>query len=162
VAGVPSLRKQTIFAAVADALRAGAARFGMRVVYYSVQSNHIHLIVEADDQTALSRGMRGLTIRIARAINQALRRKGKVCADHYYARELHTPAEVRRAVRYVLDNAMLHAGGDPQTDPCASVEPLVAPQTWLLRIGWLRSQAGPLPVNAWDAPTAQPDDSPTR
>ena len=99
--------------------------------------------------------MRGLSIRIARAINRALRRRGKLFADHYYARVLRTPAEVRRAVRYVLDNAMLHAGTDPQADPCASVEPLVAPETWLLRIGWLRSRAGPLPVNAWDVPASE-------
>jgi len=76
--------------------------------------------------------------------------------DHYYVHELRTPAEVRRAVRYVLDNAALHAGSDPQTDPCASTEPLVAPQTWLLRIGWLRSRAGPLPVNLWDDAAAPP------
>jgi putative transposase len=110
----------------------------MRIVHYSVQSNHIHrihLILEAEDQKALSRGMRGLTIRLARAINRVLGRRGKVFADHYYARELRTPAEVRRAIRYVLDNAMLHAGGDPQTDPCASTVPLVAPHSWLLRIG---------------------------
>jgi len=127
----------------------------MRVVYYSVQSNHLHLILEAEDQTALSRGMLGLTIRVARAINRAFVRRGKVFADHYYARELRTPAEVRRAIRYVLDNAMLHAGGDPQTDPCASTVPLVAPHSWLLRIGWRRSRAGPLPVNAWETPNAE-------
>jgi len=127
----------------------------MRVVYYSVQSNHLHLILEAEDQTALSHGMLGLTIRVARAINRALGRRGKVFADHYYARELRTPAEVRRAIRYVLDNAMLHAGGDPQTDPCASTVPLVAPHSWLLRIGWRRSRAGPLPVNAWETPNAE-------
>jgi REP element-mobilizing transposase RayT len=99
VAGIPSLRKQKTFTAIADALRAGGTRFGIRVVYYSVQGNHIHLLVEAGDQTALSRGMRGLTIRIARAINRAAGRCGKVFADHYYAHELRTPAEVRRAVR---------------------------------------------------------------
>jgi len=134
----------------------------MRVVHYSVQSNHLYLILEAENRTALSRGMRGLTIRVARAINRALGRRGKAFADHYYARESRTPAEVRRAIRYVLDNAMLHAGGNPQTDPCASTVPLVAPQSWLLRIGWLRSRAGPLPVNAWDTPAAnsERDDSP--
>ena len=133
-----------------DSLHAGSDSFGMRLVHYSVQGNHLHLIVEADSDAALSRGMRGLTVRIARAVNRATRRSGRVFADKYYARELRTPAEVRRAVRYVLDNAMLHAGADPRTDACSSQEPVVRPRTWLLTVGWLRSRAGPLPVSAWD------------
>src|SRR6267142_4626974 len=109
----------------------------------------IHMILEACDKLALTRGMRGLMVRIARAVNRAAKRPRKVFADHYFARELPTPAEVRRAVRYVLDNAMLHAGADPRTDAGASNAPVVAPRTWLLAVGWLRSRAGPLPVSRW-------------
>src|SRR5207248_633860 len=144
---LPRLRKREIFQAIQEALRAGGNRFGFRLVHFSVQGNHVHLIVEAIDSLSLTRGMQGLMVRIARAINRAARRRGKVFADHYFARELRTPAEVRRAVRYVLDNHLVHANAEPRTDPCASRAPLVAPRTWLLCIGWLRSRAGPLPVN---------------
>ena len=114
-----------------------------------MQGNHLHLVVEAVDRIVLSRGMQGLAVRIARAVNQTSGRKGRVFADHDFARELKTPAEVRRAVRYVLDNRMLHGARAPQTDPCASSAPLVLPRTWLLKVGWLRSRAGPLPVAEW-------------
>ena len=90
-------------------------------------------------------------VRIARAVNRAADRSGKVFEDHYFARALQTPTVVRRAVRYVLDNAMLHAGGGPRTDPCASSGPIVRPRTWLLSVGWLRSRGGPLPVSAWSS-----------
>jgi putative transposase len=143
------LGTEALFTAVESALKASASRFGLRVVYFSVQGNHVHLVVEALDRTALSRGMSSVMIRIARAINRAAGRSGAVFADHYFARELLTPAEVRRAVRYVLDNAMIHSGSEPRTDPFASPNPLTPPQTWLLRFGWIRSGAGPLPVNAW-------------
>jgi len=126
----------------------------MRVVHFSVQGNHIHpihLISEARDALSLTRGMRGLTVRIARAVNRVAERSGRMFDDHYFARELSTPAEVRRAVRYVLDNAMLHAGASPRTDACASSAPVVLPRTWLLAVGWRRSRAGPPPVNAWSA-----------
>lgn len=146
---IPRLRGREGFEAIRGALRAGADRFGLRLVHYSVQGNHLHLIVEAADKAALSRGMQGLMVRLARALNRATDRKGRVFADHYFARELKTPAEVRRAVRYVLDNQMMHARLPPQTDPCASREPLVAPRTWLLTVGWVKSRAGPLPVAAW-------------
>ena len=90
-------------------------------------------------------------VRIARAVNRVVGRTGKVFADHYFARELRCPGQVRRAVRYVLDNAMLHAGASPRTDDRASdaTAPVVVPRTWLLSVGWLRSRAGPLPVSAW-------------
>ena len=147
---VPRLRRKQMFSEIRSALAAGAARPGFRLVHFSVQGNHLHLVVEAADKVTLARGMQSLAIRLARAINRAAGRHGRVFADHYFARELKTPAEVRRAVRYVLDNWMLHGVRAPQTDPCASPAPLVQPRTWLLTVGWLRSRAGPLPVSAWD------------
>ena len=146
----PGLRRRQVFGAVRAALVQGAARAGFRLVHFSVQGNHLHLVVEAIDKVALSRGMQGLAVRIARTVNRAAARTGPLFADHYFARELKTPAEVRRAVRYVLDNRMLHGQLQPQTDACASAAPLVQPRTWLLTVGWLRSRAGPLPVSAWD------------
>ncbi len=149
----PRLRKKQIFAAIREALLAGAERHGFRVIHYSVQGNHIHFVVEAPDARALSRGMQGLAVRIARAVNRAALRRGRVFADHYFARELRTPAEVRRAVRYVLDNFMLHHQLGPQTDDCAAS--LITPRTWLLSVGWQRSRAGPLPVAYWALPTTR-------
>ena len=147
---VPGLRKRAVREELRQALRSGGLRGSFRLVHYSIQGNHLHLVVEAQDKVALSRGMQGLAVRLARAVNRATGRKGRVFADHYFARELRTPAEVRRAVRYVLDNHLHHATGlDPQTDPCASGAPLAAPRTWLLSVGWLRSRAGPLPVAYW-------------
>ena len=93
----------------------------------------------------------GPAVRVARAVNRAAGRTGRVFADHCLARALKTPAEVRRAVRCVLDNFLHHApaGADLQTDPCAS-QALTAPaRTWLVSVGWLRSRAGPLPVAYW-------------
>ena len=146
----PGLRRRRVFREVKAALTTGAAKGGFRLIHFSVQGNHLHLVVEAGDKVALSRGMQGLAVRIARAVNRAVDRSGRVFADHYFARELKTPAEVRRAVRYVLDNRMLHGRLQPQVDDGASAAPLVQPRTWLLTVGWLRSRAGPLPVAAWD------------
>ena len=146
----PGLRRGQVFREVRAALQAGALRAGFRLIHFSVQGNHLHLVVEAGDKVSLSRGMQGLAVRTARAVNRAADRKGPVFADHYFARELKTPAEVRRAVRSVLDNRMLHGHLQPQTDACASAAPLIGPRTWLLSVGWLRSRAGPLPISARD------------
>ncbi len=147
---VPSLRKRAVMDLLRLVLSAGGSRATFRLVHYSVQGNHVHLVVEAHDKLSLSRGMQGLAVRVARAVNRAADRKGRVLADHYFARELCTPAEVRRAVRYVLDNHLHHGTGRaPEEDPCASAGALATPRTWLLTVGWLRSRAGPLPVAYW-------------
>jgi REP element-mobilizing transposase RayT len=71
---VPNLRRPACFRAIASALAEGRDRFGSGLVHFSVQANHLHLIAEADDEDALARGMQGLGVRIARALNQVLRR----------------------------------------------------------------------------------------
>src|SRR5206468_614315 len=63
--GLPNLREQRLFQALRGAL-SRAARAWFRVIEFSVQSNHVHLIVEADDTTSLSRGMTGVCVRLAR------------------------------------------------------------------------------------------------
>src|SRR5687768_7521019 len=76
VPGLRSLRDEEIFPHVRAALAAGAERFGLRLVHFSVLANHIHLVVEGPDAEAVRRGLHGLTIRLARAINRALGRSG--------------------------------------------------------------------------------------
>jgi len=138
-----NLRSRRAYRVIERALARGAARFGMRLTHHSVQGNHIHLIVEAKDGRALSRGMQGLSIRVAQGLNRLMKRKGKVLEDRFHAHVLRTPREVRNAIRYVLDNARIHAtrlgraiGGT--ADRFASGPGLpgwlgVPPRTWLLR-----------------------------
>jgi Transposase IS200 like len=151
LSGVASLRSPRAFAAVRGAL-AAASRDEFRVVHFSVQSDHLHLIVEAHDKEVLSRGLIGLAIRVARAVNRALGRSGPVWGDRYHARALSSPREVRNGIRYVLFNFRKHRPADRRRlDPCSSAAwfdgfrepvpraldpPTRAPRTWLLRIGW--------------------------
>jgi len=107
-AGVPSLRDGRLFERVRFALAAGRERFGFRLVHFSVQSNHLHLIAEALDSRALALGMQGLSVRLARAVNRTLARRGRLFSDRYHARALKTPRAAHFAIRYVLLNARKH------------------------------------------------------
>ena len=98
------LRSRACFRVVASCIGKGGERDGFRIVHFSVQSNHLHLIVEADDATALARGIQGLSIRIARAVNRVLERRGKVFADRYHAHQLRSPTETANAIAYVGGN----------------------------------------------------------
>jgi hypothetical protein len=125
------------------------------LVHFSVQADHVHLLVEANDKDALSRGLRGLVIRVARAVNRVLGRMGRVWGDRYHARATKSPREVRNAIVYVLMNAQKHIPDAPTFDLCSSASSFDGwrlpslgppdhprgtepPATWLLRAGWKR------------------------
>nr|WP_232288296.1 hypothetical protein [Anaeromyxobacter sp. K] len=158
-----NLRSQRALRVVEAALEATtAAATGFGVVHFSLQGNHLHLIAEADGQRALSSGMQGLCIRLAKGLNRMMGRRGKVFADRYHARVLGTPSEVRAALAYVLLNHRSHLtrlgkpagrGGVDRFssgrwfDGWRSGGPAVitgsrnvtaAPRTWLLATGWRR------------------------
>lgn len=159
-----NLRARRAMTLVLPALEAVLEKVGLRIVHFSVQHDHIHLIVEAQSAQALSRGIAGLCIRIARRLNKLMGKAGKVFAERFHQRVLSSPRQVRNAIRYVLLNARKHgvAPSDPRwLDPCSSARafdgwtieiaplapgatspPTSAPTTWLLRVGWRR--AGPL------------------
>ncbi|HZR80780.1 MAG TPA: transposase [Candidatus Binatia bacterium] len=153
-AGVDCLRRPAVFAALRAELASVASR-DFNVAHFSVQSNHIHLLVEADDRKALSRGMHLLALRLARAVNRSLCRRGRVFTDRDHSRALRTPREARVALVYVLRNASKHVPGFRDLDPCSSApsfdgwswtgrlegEGPVATSSarcWLLRVGWRR------------------------
>src|SRR3954454_4563645 len=59
-----NLRRKA-YRTVERALGDGANRFGARILRFSVQGNHLHMLMEADDGNALVRSCRGLSVRIA-------------------------------------------------------------------------------------------------
>jgi len=105
---VPSLRTRKLVREFMRSLRASCDRSKFRVVHFSLQHTHVHLIVEAETQTALGRGMMSIGSRLARAVNRCFSRHGRVLSDRYHVRPLATPREVRRAIAYVLLNLRKH------------------------------------------------------
>jgi putative transposase len=158
VRAVGSMRAKRPFAAIKEAIRAASSKDGFRIVCFSVQHNHLHLIVEAKDALALGRGMQGLAIRVARAINRVLRRSKRVFSDRYHRHDLASPRETRACIAYVLQNYRKHAAERGEefergwTDPCSSAAwfdgwsrrvptldeppPVARAKTWLLSKGW--------------------------
>ncbi|SRR6266404_6042711 len=140
---LPSLRTTRIVREIERSFAAGCVRPGFRLVHYSLQGNHAHLIVEAHDRQALGRGMMAIGARLARAVNRIAGHTGRVLADRYHLRLLPTPKEVRNALRYVLLNVRRHAAAGrapvtapPRVDPASSAR-------WF--DGWKRSPTGDQP-----------------
>ncbi|MCI0570627.1 MAG: transposase [Myxococcaceae bacterium] len=143
IEGLASLRNPTEHALIVEAIRESQERFGCRFTEYSVLSNHVHLIVEAESGAGLAQGMKGLLVRIVRALNRHWGRKGSIFRERFHARVLKTYREIRNAVRYVLLNARKHGIRIPKDspDPCSS-----GPwyERWLGRFGPFRSEGSPV------------------
>ena len=125
VEGLPNIRTPQIMYAFARAVEL-AKRFGLRVVHYDLQPNHIHLVVEAEDKETLSRGMRSLATSLAIAIKKVcgLVGRGKVFKGRYHMHVLKTPTEVKRALRYVIFNLAKHEKCGASVDPYSSIHSL--------------------------------------
>jgi REP element-mobilizing transposase RayT len=158
--GLPSLRRGDALKLVLAALSASSDRHGMRIIHYSVQGNHLHLLVEADDRACVARGMNALLSPLARALNKLWGRSGKVFPERYHDEVISTPTQARNALRYVLQNGKKHGVVAPSSiDLCSSAPtfdgwierpsiaalttaPVVAAtapaSTWLLTTGWRR------------------------
>ena len=127
---VRSLRTPDMLFAIREALITLAKREDQfRVVQYSVQKRHVHLLVEATDRMALARGMQAFGISAAKHVNRFLlgadgrRRRGSVFPDRYHAVILNSRKQVRNCLAYVLNNWRHHGedrGRSWQLDPYSS------------------------------------------
>jgi REP element-mobilizing transposase RayT len=115
--GLPSLRQRAEIEAVLDALRAGNERPGFRVVAFSAMRNHLHLGIEVRSTAELSRGVQGLAIRLAKALNKLWQRRGTVFLERFHARMAEGISAIRRVLVYVLNNARKHGVRLPRGVP---------------------------------------------
>lgn len=158
---VKNTRNERVHSAVRLAL-AGLkeARRDFRVTDYVLEDGHLHFNVEADSAAAFDSGMRALAIRLAKRINAALKRRGKLFDDRHHRRQLATPTETRNCLAYIVMNHRKHAAERNwpvskagELDPYSSGEwfdgwsrssgntsgtdPVVhEPKTWLRTTGW--------------------------
>lgn len=176
---VPPLRTQLVRNLVRDVLKAQAKRSyasEFQVVHFSIQRDHLHLIVEAllpggaadearrdgalgeqanrratqgrgnQEREALRRGISGLAISFARKLNRRLGRRGKVWADRHHRRDLESPTAVRNTIRYVLQNWLRHG---MKTFGDGVVDPY---STALRFRGWADPHATILETEPWPDP----------
>jgi REP element-mobilizing transposase RayT len=156
---VPTLRTAKLVAELERSWREACERERFRLVHYSIQGDHVHMIVEAASARDLACGLKAIAARFARGVNRVFHRTGRVIADRCHVHVLRTPREVQNAIAYVLLNARRHLAkrgrcppSDGRIDPASSgrwfagwrtsapphtdTPAVAAPRTWLLSIGW--------------------------
>ena len=167
-AGLPSLRKGEALEVVLAAIRRVNAGGVIRIVEFSIQSNHVHLIVEASNSADLSRGMASLNTGLGMRLNRVWHRtgQGSVFKERFHMVVVGTPTQMRNTLNYVLRNDVHHGLGLGTLDPCSSAPSFggwcelqgadskvrsaeaakecvsVEPRVWLLKKGWWKVPGG--------------------
>jgi REP element-mobilizing transposase RayT len=158
--GLPTLRRDKPFKAIQRSFYKYSEGDGFRLVHFSVQHDHLHIIAEADSKKALSRAMHRLAISISRRLNGLWKRlggvwTGRVFKERYHEHVLKQPLEVRNALLYVVRNGAKHGAvkagerdyysSAPYFDGFAKRKAKAPPQgllahatAWLLTRGWWR------------------------
>lgn len=145
VRGLPSFREHRIGSLVLLQLR----RLNdptFQIVHPSVQSNHVHLIAEADDGPTVRRKMNGFMASFARRLNTELGRSGTVWRDRFYGRDITTAREMHNVLTYVFGNAKKH--GEMPRD-CLQLDPFSSAWTF---DGWDREVELPSETIRWTPP----------
>ena len=104
VDGLPSLRRAPHTELLLRVFAAECDGKGFRLVHYAIRGNHLHLICEADETRALSRGVQRLASRCARRLNERLGRSGRTFRDRFHAVVISSPRQMRNVLRYVMLN----------------------------------------------------------
>src|SRR5262245_57299915 len=155
-----NLRSRRCFVVLERAFYRCLERRDARFAHFSVQGNHVHMLVEATDAPALARMMQSFCIRSAKGLNKVMGRpRGTVFGDRYHSRCLKTSTQTRATLVYVLQNARKHltelghvvsrdwidlyyssaghfTGWDNPPPSPPRPPPVAAPETWLLATGW--------------------------
>src|SRR5262245_52942374 len=127
---VGRLRRRWAYQAIRSALLRVHERADFRVIHISIQGNHVHLLCEANDRTALSRGVSALKISAARKLNRARGRTGSVFSDRYHAEILTCPRQARNALSCVLNNSPRHAEDRGTTWKLAPYSSAISYRDW--------------------------------
>ena len=157
IGGLPSLRRGQAFKEVWLAIARVNAKGLIRIVEFSVQSNHVHMLIEAANSADLSRGMASLNSGLGRRLNVIWGRvgMGSVLQERFHLEVIDSPRRMRNALIYVLRNDVHHGMGLKTLDPCSSApffrgwteypnQPAAStdrrvnarPEQWLLKAGW--------------------------
>lgn len=85
-----------------------ARMIGLKIIHYTLEYDHVHLLVEADSKAELGSGMQSFGITFSKGINKLKKAKGQVYKTRYHLRKLKTPAEVKNVIQYILGNSVKH------------------------------------------------------
>lgn len=85
-----------------------ARRQGLKVIHFSLEYDHVHLLIEADNNLTLGKGMKALGVTLAKRINKFRGLKGAVYKHRYHFRRVGSSAQLKKVMNYIFSNGVKH------------------------------------------------------
>lgn len=114
------LRNKNVLKVLHGAIKK-ARLIGLRIIHYTLEYDHVHLMVEADNNLVIGRGMQSFGIAFSKGINRIKETKGQVFKTRYHFRKLNSPKEVRNALHYIIGNSTKHRSALSALNPFNSL-----------------------------------------
>ncbi len=98
-----------------------ARKQGLQVIHYSLEYDHVHLLIEADNNFILAKGMQAFGVTFSKAINRLKRLKGEVYKHRYHFRRISSSKELKNVMNYIFTNGLKHKTANSIISPFNSI-----------------------------------------
>ncbi len=80
----------------------------VNLVHFTIEYDHIHLLVEAKSHLHLGKAMQSFGISLAKKLNYHRKKVGTVYKHRYHQRILKTKTEIKNVINYIFQNGKKH------------------------------------------------------
>jgi REP element-mobilizing transposase RayT len=104
---IPNLRSKVFYKEIRQGMKR-ARILGIRIIHFSVQRDHVHMLIEAENKKQLGESMRALSISLSKRFSFTLKKKVKALKNRYHLHILKSLQEIKNATNYILHNGQKH------------------------------------------------------
>jgi len=98
-----------------------ARKQGLIIIHYTLEYDHINLLIEADNNSTLAKGMQSLGVTLSKGINRLKKLKGAVYKHRYHFRQISSPSELKKVMSYIFNNGLKHKSARSLVNPYNSI-----------------------------------------
>jgi REP element-mobilizing transposase RayT len=103
-----TLRKKVYFKKISRAISRARSK-GLRIIHFTVQKDHLHFMIEAENNKQLAKGMQALGISLSKSLKGNIAKHIRsVYKSRYHLHILNTIREIKNTKLYILGNAIKH------------------------------------------------------
>ena len=89
----------------------------LKIIHYTLEYNHLHVLVECHNNKILHQGMQAFGISLSKAINRIKRLKGAVYKHRYHFRKCTSRRDYKNVLHYIFANGVKHKRTSSYIDP---------------------------------------------
>ncbi|MGZ3787001.1 MAG: transposase [Bacteriovorax sp.] len=114
------MKNKSVFSLLKRAIL-NARRQGLKVIHYSLEYDHVHLLIEAENNHILGKGMQAFGGTFSKAINRMRKLKGGVYKHRYHFRKISSARELKNVMNYIFTNGLKHKTAKNIVNPYNSI-----------------------------------------